>query len=395
MKIRLTLAASAVAVASLAGCSFSGNGDKAGATARQESGPKVTVTPGDGTQQVRPDQRVSVSVGNGTLTSVEVRGADREVSGAFTNDRATWRASAGLKPSTDYTVEAIAVGKGGRQTKVTTAFTTVGATGNLRIADITPQGANAEKVGVGFPIIVDFNRNVTDKAAVERALKVRSDKPSEGSWYWTSPKQAVYRTKRYWAPHQKVRFTARLTGVAAGKGVYGSRDYARTFAVGPSHIATVDSRRHIMKVRIDGVVKRTMKISTGSSERPNFITASGPHLVMGKKRVEHMDSRWMGVDPKDTANGGYSEDIPWAVRITSSGEYVHQGAASAQRFLGVANMSHGCVRATPQDAQWFFGIAQRGDVVDVTGTTRPLPWTNGWSYWVKSWDQWQRGSALR
>ncbi|MEV5568945.1 L,D-transpeptidase [Spirillospora sp. NPDC052269] len=230
----------------------------------------------------------------------------------------------------------------------------------------------------------------------EHRLRVRAqaDKPTEGSWHWTSPKQVVYRTKRYWAPHQKVRFTARLTGVAAGQGVYGSRDYARTFAVGASQIATADSRRHIMKVRVDGVVKRTMKISTGSGDLPDFITASGPHLVMGKKKVEHMDSRWMGVDPKDTAHGGYSEDIPWAVRITSSGEYVHEGATSAQQYLGVANMGHGCVRATPENAQWFFGIAQRGDVVDVTGATRPLPWTNGWAFWVKSWPQWQHGSAL-
>lgn len=393
--MRRTLAIPLVAVTALAGCSLGEKEGKAGATAREASGPKVTVTPGDGTQKVRPDQRVSVSVADGTLTSVEVRGADREVSGAFTNDRASWRASGGLRPSADYTVEAIAVGKGGKQSKVTAAFTTVGATGNLRIADITPEGAASEKVGVGFPIIVDFNRNVTDRAAVERALEVRSDKPAEGSWYWTSPKQAVYRTKTYWAPHQKVRLTAKLTGVAAGKGIYGARDYTRTFAVGASHIATVDATRHLMKVKVDGALKRTMKISTGSSDRPNFITASGPHLVMGKKRVEHMDSRWMGVDPKDTKNGGYSEEIPWAVRITSSGEYVHEGAASAQRYLGVANMSHGCVRATPQDAQWFFGIAQRGDVVNVTGTTRPLPWTNGWSYWVKSWEQWQRGSALR
>ena len=61
---------------------------------------------------------------------------------------------------------------------------------------------------------------------------------------------------------------------------------------------------------------------------------------------------------------------------------------------GHENVSHGCVNASPQFAAWFYGIAQRGDIVVVTGTDRPLPWDNGYGFWQASWRQWVQGSAL-
>ena len=52
-------------------------------------------------------------------------------------------------------------------------------------------------------------------------------------------------------------------------------------------------------------------------------------------------------------------------------------------------MSHGCVNLSPANAAWFFGIAQAGDVVSITGTPVPLTskdtdvpdWTIPWSQW--------------
>src|SRR5262245_61602120 len=80
----------------------------------------------------------------------------------------------------------------------------------LTIIDITPMGASKEKVGVGFPIIVTFNRSVVNKAAVEALLEVTSEKPVEGAWRWVSSTKVVYRTKTYWPAHQKVKFIAHL-----------------------------------------------------------------------------------------------------------------------------------------------------------------------------------------
>ncbi|WP_214414122.1 L,D-transpeptidase [Sphaerisporangium fuscum] len=264
----------------------------------------------------------------------------------------------------------------------------------IGIADITPMGDDVEKIGVGSPIIVTFDKQVADRAAVEAVLQVQADKPVEGAWRWIAPNKVVYRTKTYWKPHQKVLFTARLSQIPGNQG---AKDVTRRFAIGTANIALVDTRRHVMKVRRDGKLAKTIPISAGRGGLVRngvdlYLTTSGVHLAMGKKKVETMTSGWMGVtDPKDPLY--YKLEIPWAVRISDSGEYVHQSAGDFQ-FLGRSNQSHGCVRATPAGAKWFYGIAQRGDVVQVTGTKRKLDWRNGWSFWQLSWTEWKKGSAL-
>ncbi|MET9340080.1 MULTISPECIES: L,D-transpeptidase [unclassified Nonomuraea] len=263
----------------------------------------------------------------------------------------------------------------------------------LAIADITPMGDDKEKVGVGFPIIVTFDRDVTDKAAVEALLQVQAERPVDGAWRWVSPRKVVYRTKFYWKAHQKVTFTARLSALPGNR----AKDVTRRFQVGTANISVVDTRKHVMKVTRDGKLAKKIPISAGRGGLVKngvdvYLTTSGTHLTMSKKPVETMTSSWLGVtDPKDPRY--YNEQIPWAVRISDSGEYVHQ-SAGFYHFLGRSNQSHGCVRATPDGAKWFFGITQRGDVVKITGTKRKLDWTNGWSYWQLNWTEWKKGSAL-
>ncbi|MBT2224411.1 L,D-transpeptidase [Nonomuraea sp. NEAU-A123] len=264
----------------------------------------------------------------------------------------------------------------------------------LEIADITPEGEAKEKVGVGFPIIVTFDRKVTDRAAAEAALQVQADRPVDGAWRWVTDRKVVYRTKTYWRPHQKVQLNARLSQIPGNEA---AKDVSRRFAVGYSNISVVNTRSHVMKVRRDGKLVKSIPISAGRGGMPKngvdvYLTTSGTHLTMNKKPMETMTSAWMGVtDPKDPRY--YKEEIPWAVRISDSGEYVHQSAGYYQ-YLGRSNQSHGCVRATPAGAKWFYGIAQRGDVVKITGTKRKLDWRNGWSYWQLNWTEWKKGSAL-
>ncbi|MCA2224365.1 L,D-transpeptidase [Nonomuraea aurantiaca] len=264
----------------------------------------------------------------------------------------------------------------------------------LEIADITPEGEAKEKVGVGFPIIVTFDRKVADRAAAEAVLQVQADRPVDGAWRWVTDRKVVYRTKTYYRPHQKVQFTARLSQLPGNEA---TKDVSRRFAVGYSNISVVNTRSHVMKVRRDGKLVKSIPISAGRGGLLKngvdvYLTTSGTHLTMNKKPMETMTSAWMGVtDPKDPRY--YKEEIPWAVRISDSGEYVHQSAGYYQ-FLGRSNQSHGCVRATPAGAKWFYGIAQRGDVVKITGTKRKLDWRNGWSYWQLNWTEWKKGSAL-
>ncbi|GAA3132862.1 L,D-transpeptidase [Streptosporangium carneum] len=264
----------------------------------------------------------------------------------------------------------------------------------LGIADITPMGEKVEKIGVGSPIIVTFDRAVANRAAAEAVLQVQADKPVEGAWRWVSDRKVIYRTKTYWKPHQKVLFTARLSQIPGNQE---AKDVSRRFAIGTANISVVSTGKHLMKVYRDGKLAKTIPISAGRGGLVKngvdvYLTTSGVHLTMGKKAVETMTSSWLGVtDPKDPRY--YKEEIPWAVRISDSGEYVHQSAGYYQ-YLGRSNQSHGCVRATPAGAKWFYGIAQRGDVVKIGGTKRKLDWRNGWGYWQLSWRQWKQGSAL-
>src|SRR5690606_39896311 len=89
-----------------------------------------------------------------------------------------------------------------------------------------------------------------------------------------------------------------------------------------------------------------------------------------------MTSEWMGVDPDDKENGGYKEVIPWAVRISASGEYVHE-MASTVWAQGRQNVSHGCINSPPKDARWFYNWSYRGDPVDVIHSKRKIGRASG------------------
>ena len=82
-----------------------------------------------------------------------------------------------------------------------------------------------------------------------------------------------------------------------------------------------------------------------------------------------------------------------SVQISNSGEYVHQSPGE-YGCLGHSNCSHGCVRQTVAGAKWFYSISRRGDVIDITGSSRDLEWNNGWGFWQMSWKHWVKGSAL-
>ncbi|WP_396454687.1 Ig-like domain-containing protein [Actinomadura sp.] len=366
------------------GCSIGGEGRLASGG----SDTAVTITPANGTAQVKPDGTIEVKSSGGKLQNVTVRGGGAAVTGKFGKGRKTWRSTRTLTPGTSYTVTAQAR-DGGKTRTVTSSFTTLKPAQTLSIVDVTPN-VEGEKVGVGMPIFVRFDRPVTDKAAVERTLRVTPDKPVEGAWRWLAPDQVVYRTKTYWQPHQTVRFHAALAGVNAGGGVYGAKDAQATMAIGAEQITTGNIAGHQMTVTRDGKKLRTIPFSAGNGQSREFTTTSGVHLLMEKGNPVTMTSpgRQEG-DP-----GYYKTVVNYAVRFSSSGEYVHSAPWSVGS-QGSANVSHGCLNVSPSNAKWYYDIAQRGDIIKLTGSDREVEWDNGWSFWQLPFDEWRQGSALR
>lgn len=398
-RVRTGTAVTGVLILLTAGCS--GDEKEAGVAGEQAeaAAPQVTIDPGDGNVKALPEAGVTVKAAGGTLQKVTLSWKNGEVSdaGTMSADRTSWK-SRTLRPGTEFQVTAVAVSPEGKTTTVNAGIATQKAKRQLEIADIIPR--KGEKVGVGMPITVTFNRDVDDKKAVESALEVKSSKPATGAWYWVSDKQVIFRTKNgsYWEPNQKVSFDADLAGVKAGKGTYGTKDVGRDFRIGDSHILKISTKKKKAVAYENGEKVRSWPISAGKGGRvvngvDTFLTTSGVHLTMGKENPAIMTSEWMGVDPKDKANGGYREVIPYAVRISNSGEYVHS-MASTVWAQGEQNVSHGCVNSPPKDARWFYKWSYRGDPVVITGTKRELQWNNGWSYHQMSWEKWVKGGAL-
>jgi lipoprotein-anchoring transpeptidase ErfK/SrfK len=349
---------------------------------------QVRITPANGDGKARPDLGITVTATGGKLEQVNAVQGGEPVPGGFNADHTQWKSTWTLRPGAAYSVNASAKNVHGKTVSAASQFTLRKPADTFTISDVTPM--DRETVGVGMPIIVTFNRAIANRAYVEKALEVTSDKHDVGAWHWISDQQVVFRTEKYWQPHQTIHFTAHMAGVRGLRGVYGTQDVTKTFKVGASNITVANAKTHYMKVDHDGTVKK-FPISMGMGTTQEYTTTSGIHLTKEKAPMVHMVSP--GRKPGDP--GYYAEDIPLAVRISDRGEYVHQSPGEYYA-LGHSNISHGCVRTSPTGARWFYNIAQRGDVVDVTGTDRKLvnEQGNGWTFWTLSWATWLKGSAL-
>ncbi|TMQ93085.1 hypothetical protein ETD83_26100, partial [Actinomadura soli] len=347
-------------------------------------------SPAGGGGQLRPDSPIAVQAYRGSIANVTVTSGRGQVEGELNADRTRWRSRWTLEPGATYTVGATAVGEAGRTETVSSRFTTAKVTKTNKVTIEAPY--DKETVGVGIPIIMQFDRAVQDRKAVEQALDVRADKTVEGAWHWFSDKEVVFRTRQYWPAHTKVTFQAHLSGVRTGGDVYGGKNYAVDFKVGDSHISTAGEDSHKMVVKVNGKKARTIPTSMGRGGTEKYTTTNGVHLTMAKEDPTVMTSDWMGVSPGSP--GGYSLTVYKSVRISESGEYVHSAPWSVGS-QGSANVSHGCINISPSNAKWFYGLAQRGDVVTVTGSDRELAPDNGWGYWQLKWNDWVKGSALQ
>jgi lipoprotein-anchoring transpeptidase ErfK/SrfK len=101
---------------------------------------------------------------------------------------------------------------------------------------------------------------------------------------------------------------------------------------------------------------------------------------------------WGG--PAEGTPGFYDEELPFAVRISNNGEFVHVNAASVSQ-QGRSNVSHGCANLSPANGEFFYHWVQMGDPVEIVGSKRPLTPADGdIADWTIPWDEYRQGSAL-
>ena len=372
-------------VALVAGGCSSGGGVHPGGGGKKAA--QLTITPANGTRKVTPDTPVTVKVASGKLSRVTVTpSGGGAAAGVLAADGLSWRTSRNLRPATTYTVTAQATGEDGKPATSRTTFTTLKPALRFRLeSGMSP--LNGETVGVGMPVQLLLSRPVNGhagRAAVERALQVTMSQPVEGAWSWINPQEVDFRPREYWPTGEKVKVVARLAGVKAGHGLWGMKDRTLEFKVGTQHITKVSARTHQAKVTSGGKLVRTIPVSMG---KPGDDSYSGIMIAQEKAATTIMDSATVGKP------GEYRIKTKWNVRMTYSGTFFH-AAPWSTGAQGNSNVSHGCVNASPENAKWFFGFTNRGDIIQVTGTSRQVPFGSGPTPWAKSWTEWLAGSAL-
>ncbi|MFC7361649.1 L,D-transpeptidase [Nocardioides astragali] len=392
---RTAVAAALLAVTGLAGCDSAVGGSERGpgTTGASESAkpePVRLTTSFRDAGAVPIDEPLTVGTDGGTLDTVTVTSSGSGVEGRVegTVDGGSWTASTRLEPGTDYVITASATRSDGRTVERTRSFQTVDLTlDEQTYPAVAP--LDGETVGVGMPVIVTFDLPVTNRARFERHMHVTSTPEQRGSWYWLSDHEAHWRPTSYWKAGTDVSVELDVNSLPAGNGIYGQESRSIDFHIGDSVVSKVDVRTHTMRTFVNGRLARTMPISAGKA---GWETRSGTKVIIEKFRRKRMNAATIGVDRDDPEFYDLS-NVQYALRVTYSGEFLHAAPWSAGS-QGSANVSHGCVGMSLADAQWLYDRTSRGDVVEVTGSSRSMTLDNGYGDWNLSQADWKSGSAL-
>ncbi len=218
-----------------------------------------------------------------------------------------------------------------------------GPSPDLTVIAISP--ATGEVVGVAAPIEVTFAEPVINRARAEQSVTITSNDMPRGKFTWLSSQELQWVPDGFWPAHSPISVTA--------------GGFKTDFETGSKVVGVADIDAHTFTVSIDDVVARTMPASMGKPKHP---TPVGSFTALAKEKSVVMDSRTIGIPLSDPE--GYRLTVADAVRITSGGVYVHSAPWSVGS-QGYANVSHGCINLSPDNADWYFNTVRVGDPVTV------------------------------
>ena len=225
----------------------------------------------------------------------------------------------------------------------TVATSSAGVTAPTDVASIQP--APGQKVGVAMPVTVTFAQSIIDRAAAERIITITSPATPAGSFTWLNDRVVQWNPKGFWPAHSNIIVTA---GGAK-----------TTFETGAATVGVADIDAHTFTVSIDDQVVRQMPASMGKPKHP---TPIGSFTALEKQKSVIMDSRTIGIPLSDPE--GYRLTVADAVRVTWGGVYVHSAPWSVAS-QGNANVSHGCINLSPDNAAWYYNTVNIGDPIIV------------------------------
>jgi lipoprotein-anchoring transpeptidase ErfK/SrfK len=373
--IAISGAAALLAAACSSAPSHQANGNtghKASPTASPPA--QVTITPADGSKHVNPSKGITVTAIQGKISNVTVTTGADAVPGVLAPGGTSWQTKWALRPSTKYNVTATAVNPAGKTVTATSTFRTL--TPSATMSATTALGD--QTYGVGMPIMITFSSPVTRRAAVEKAIEIKSSKPVVGAWMWDGNMALDFRTQVYWPAHTNVSFVAHFNGLEFAPGVFGTANLSQAFHIGNSLIGVTSTRTHHTRIYWKG---KLYGVWLDSSGMPGDDTANGAYLTIEKGNPVLM-----------SGPGYHNVPVYWSVRFTWSGDYYHSAPWSVGE-QGFVNVSHGCVNLAPANAQTYYNWAVPGDPITITGSPATGIWNDGYTEWFYSWKQLLRHSA--
>ncbi len=368
------------------------------AAEQKTSKAQITISPENGSQNASINNDAKVAVTEGKLTEVSMTSAEgTTVKGEIAADGLSWKPTGQLERATVYKIAATAVDAEGMEAHENSSFTTVSKE-NSFIGNFTPEDGST--VGVGMPVSINFNKAITDKKAVQGGITVSSSSGQEIVGHWFNSTRIDFRPDDYWKAGSTVTLKLDLDGVEGAKGVFGVQQKTVTFKVGRSQVSTVDVATKTMTVKRDGKVIRTIPISAGS---PDNTTYNGQMVISEKFKETRMNGATVGFTDSD-GKGEYDiKDVPHAMRLSTSGTFIHGNYWGSRSIFGSVNTSHGCVGLADvkgagdpnQMAAWFYDQSITGDVVIVKNSKdKTIAPDNGLNGWNMNWSAWKAGSAL-
>jgi lipoprotein-anchoring transpeptidase ErfK/SrfK len=200
-------------------------------------------------------------------------------------------------------------------------------------------------VGVVYPVTVSFADAVRDRATAEQEITFSAPTVPDGVYEWLDDSTVRFTPADFWPAHSTI-------SVQAG-------GLKTSFETGAQVVGVADISAHTFTVSIDDVIAREMPASMGKAKFP---TPIGRFTALGKESVVVMDSRTIGIPLDDPE--GYKLTVYDAVRVTWGGVYVH-GAPWSVGSQGYANVSHGCINLSPDNADWYYNNVSIGDPIIV------------------------------
>ncbi len=367
------------------------------AAANKTSEAQIKITPKDGADNASINS-TGVTVSKGTLTEVKMTTADgKAVEGQISADKTSWKPSAQLERATTYKISVTAEDAKGLEAHENASFSTL-SPDNSFLGYFTPEDGST--VGVGMPVSLNFDKAITNKADVQKGVTVTSSSGQEVACHWFNDRRMDCRPEDYWQENSTVTLKLALDGVEGADGVYGVQQKTVTFKIGRNQVSYVDANTKQMKVTQDGKVVKTIPISAGSPENKTY---EGVMVMSEMFKETRMNGATVGFTDDD-GKGEYDiKDVPHAMRLTSSGTFIHGNYWGADSVFGNVNTSHGCIGLNDTkgandkgtEAYWFYTNSMVGDVVVVenTGDKTVAP-DNGLNGWNMNWADWKAGSAV-